>query len=92
MNIEPFQLLKYFISKISAITSSTESGPSAKRKQSTEDTLQIIQQEGKTKARRDRIFAAGKSEGKAEGTELGRALGLAEGIERGKELLARENT
>jgi hypothetical protein len=54
--------------------------------------LQIVQQEWKTKAKRDRIFAAGKSEGKAEGTELGRALGLAEGIERGKELLARENT
>jgi flagellar biosynthesis/type III secretory pathway protein FliH len=83
--------LKHFISKISAITSSIESGPSAKRKKNTQDTLQKVQQEGKTKARRNSIFAAGKSEGKAEGTELGRALGLAEGIGMENEILAREN-
>ena len=66
--IEQFQRSEHFISKISAFTSSTESGPSPKRKQSAEDVLKIetVQQEGKSKARRDRIFAAGKSEGVAE--------------------------
>jgi flagellar biosynthesis/type III secretory pathway protein FliH len=57
----------------------------------TEDALQIVQAEGKSKVRRERLFAAGKTKGLAEGTELGRALGFAEGIERGKELLKVEN-
>jgi hypothetical protein len=37
----------------------------------TEDALERVQEEGKSKARRERIFAAGKVEGIAEGTEFG---------------------
>jgi hypothetical protein len=70
--------------KNSAITTtSTGPVPSAKRKNNTEDALQIVQAEGKSKVRRERLFAAGKAEGLAEGTKLGRALGSVEGIERG---------
>ena len=53
--------------------------------------MEAVQREGKSKARRDHIFAAGKANGKEEGFAQGLAQGLAEGIEKGKELVARDN-
>jgi hypothetical protein len=54
--------------------------------------LEKVQDEGKSKARRERLFAAGKVEGIAEDTKWGRTLGLEEGLKRGKELVEHENT